>query len=149
MGMLRIWIVHETVKLFLCVKGLPCVFWHYSYPQVEVADRKNKVVNLGSGHVGDVIKRQIPIVNNSLAPISFQLLLLSSSPATKLMGQLTVTPKETISLAACGGTTNVDVFFKPKARIPNFSEEVSTEIEAVVSLFMCVCTCACARVEVK
>lgn len=95
--------------------------------KVEVADSKNKSMNLGARYVGDVIKKYIPIVNNSPAPITFILAFTPSSPKLQSTDVLSVSPAGEVTLNPRGGTTKVEVVFKPKSRIPAFTEEVLLE----------------------
>jgi hydrocephalus-inducing protein len=94
-------------------------FW-----QIEVADPKNKLVNLGARYVGDVVKKYIPVVNNSPAPITFHLAFTPSSPKLQNPDILSVGPTTPITLDPRGGTIKVEIIFKPKGRIPAFTEEV-------------------------
>ena len=94
------------------------------FPQIEVADMKNKLVNLGSRYVGDVVKKYVPIVNNSPAAITFQLAFTPSSPKLQTVDVLSIAPTGPITLDPRGGTTKVEIVFKPKSRIPAFNEEV-------------------------
>ncbi|XP_035827636.1 hydrocephalus-inducing protein [Aplysia californica] len=95
--------------------------------KIEVADPKQKSVNLGARVVGDTVKKYIPIVNNSPAPITFNLALTPTEPALQHKEVLAISPKDQITLDARGGTTKVEVWFRPKARIPQFTEEVLLE----------------------
>ena len=94
------------------------------FPQIEVADMKNKLVNLGSRYVGDVVKKYVPIVNNSPAAITFHLAFTPSSPKLQTVDVLSIAPTGPITLDPRGGTTKVEIVFKPKSRIPAFNEEV-------------------------
>ncbi|XP_055892829.1 hydrocephalus-inducing protein homolog isoform X5 [Biomphalaria glabrata] len=95
--------------------------------KIEVADPAHKCVNLGAKMVGDNVRKFIPVVNNSPAPITFNLALTPTEPALQQKEVLSIAPKEQITLEANGGTTKVEVWFRPKARIPQFTEEVLME----------------------
>ena len=95
--------------------------------RVEVANPKDKVVNLGALRVGQVVRRSIPVANNSPAPLSFNVVITPlSSVLQQLPHVLTLAPTQEIHLKAKGGSRNLDVVFAPKCRIPQFTEEVST-----------------------
>ena len=95
--------------------------------RVEVANPKDRVVNLGALRVGQVIKRSIPVVNNSPASLSFNVVITPlSSVLQQLPHVLTLSPTQEIHLKAKGGSRNLDVVFNPKCRIPQFTEEVSS-----------------------
>ncbi|KAK6983379.1 hydrocephalus-inducing protein, partial [Biomphalaria glabrata] len=95
--------------------------------KIEVDDPAHKCVNLGAKMVGDNVRKFIPVVNNSPAPITFNLALTPTEPALQQKEVLSIAPKEQITLEANGGTTKVEVWFRPKARIPQFTEEVLME----------------------
>lgn len=99
--------------------------YSYSCIQVEVSDPRNKVVNLGSRYFGDVVKKYIPIVNNSPAPISFHLAFTPYSVRLQSPDILSVGPVGRLTLDPRGGSMRVEVIFKPNVRIPAFAEEVS------------------------
>ncbi|XP_070194710.1 hydrocephalus-inducing protein homolog isoform X4 [Littorina saxatilis] len=95
--------------------------------KIEVADMKHKLVNLGSRFVGEVVKKYVPIVNNSPAAITFQLAFTPSSPKLQPPDVMSIAPAGPITLDPRGGTTKVEIVFKPKSRIPAFTEEVLLE----------------------
>ncbi|CAE1301645.1 HYDIN [Acanthosepion pharaonis] len=90
--------------------------------KVTVAESKHKIVKLGTHSIGSCTKRTIPIVNKSLASMTFNLQF--SPVCTQLKDVISVTPSSTITLPAKVGTINIQVIFKPTTRIPQFSEEV-------------------------
>ena len=93
--------------------------------KVEVADPRNKVVKLGALRVGQTLKKQVPIVNNSPAPITFRVGFTPSNTLLNDRGIFRFLPyNENVSLAPRGGTAKLDILFTPKTRIPHFSEEV-------------------------
>lgn len=95
-----------------------------SYFQVEVEDPSYKLTKLGVLREKQVVKKQIPLINNSLAPITFFLSCTPSTPELQDSSVLRITPTQQITLPARGGTCKVDVTFAPKCRIPQFTEEV-------------------------
>ncbi|CAL1541298.1 unnamed protein product [Lymnaea stagnalis] len=99
--------------------------------KIEVADPKHKCVNLGSKMVGDSVRKFIPIVNNSPVSLTFNLAFTPTEPGLQQKEVLSITPKEQITLEANGGTTKVEVWFRPKARIPQFTEEVLMECSGI------------------
>ena len=98
---------------------------------MEVVDPKHKILKLGVLRVGQVVKKQVPIVNKSLAPITFR---VGFTPSNTLLNDRQIFRflplNENITLPARGGTAKVDIQFSPKSRIPQFTEEVSGAIVA-------------------
>lgn len=92
--------------------------------QIEVADPKHKLLNLGAQVVGKVVRKLIPIVNNSPAAITFSLALTPLTAALQQPGILSISPTHPITLEGKGGTCKVEVLFRPGGRIPQFMEEV-------------------------
>ncbi|XP_025115052.1 hydrocephalus-inducing protein-like isoform X4 [Pomacea canaliculata] len=115
--------------------------------KVEVSDPRNKVVNLGSRYFGDVVKKYIPIVNNSPAPISFHLAFTPYSVRLQSPDILSVGPVGRLTLDPRGGSMRVEVIFKPNVRIPAFAEEVLMESEGI-SLPLFVLKGSCLGMEV-
>ena len=98
-----------------------------------MADPAHKCVNLGACMVRDNVRRLIPIVNHSPAPITFTLALTPTEPGLQNREVLAVSPRDAITLEARGGTAKVEVWFRPKARIPQFTEEVSPLVFVIMS----------------
>ena len=94
-------------------------------PQIEVANPRDKMVRFGALRVGQTVKRTVPIINNSPAPITFHLGVTPSSTLLQDKTVLRLTPTHDLTLHPRGGTAKVDVVFSPKSRIPPFTEEVS------------------------
>ena len=119
----------------------------FSCCQVEVVDPKQKIVKLGAIRVNDAIRKQVPIVNNSPAPVTFR---LGFTPTNQTLADRSIfrcTPAEKVTLQPRGGTMRVDVFFHPRNRISPFSEEVLIEC-AGMSQTLFVVTGSCQGVEV-
>lgn len=103
-----------------------CLYNHnqlFGY-QIEVADARQKVVKYGALRVGSTLKKVVPIVNNSLAPVTFRLSLNPTSAALQESGVVKFMPTEDITLQPKGGTAKVEVTISPKTRITQFTEEV-------------------------
>lgn len=97
--------------------------------KVEVADPRHRIVDLGATEVtknAPKKKKYIPIINNSPAPVTFNLALTPETPALQSTGALTISPTNTITLEP-GGMCKVEVAFASNSRIPQFSEEVTME----------------------
>ena len=92
--------------------------------QVEVADTKKRILKLGALRIGQTVKRRVPIINRSPAPITFHLSMVLTSEILNNNNILKVSPTSSITLKANGGTADVDVVFSPNCRIPQFVEEV-------------------------
>jgi len=99
-----------------------CIFQFY---QVEVANPANKKVNLGALRIGQTCQKSIQLVNRSPATITFTVAITPTTIQLQQDGVISVSPTKDITLRANGGTGTVDVLFKPKGRIPQFTEEVS------------------------
>ncbi|XP_033625714.1 hydrocephalus-inducing protein homolog [Asterias rubens] len=96
--------------------------------RVEVANPKDRLVNFGALRVGESIKRTVPVINNSPAPLSFTVVITPlSSILQQLPNVLSLAPTKEIYLKPKGGTCNLDLVFTPKCRIPQFTEEVMLE----------------------
>lgn len=96
---------------------------------MEVADPRHRIVDLGATEVtknAPKKKKYIPIINNSPAPVTFNLALTPETPALQSTGALTISPTNTITLEP-SGMCKVEVAFASNSRIPQFSEEVTME----------------------
>ncbi|XP_033116735.1 hydrocephalus-inducing protein homolog isoform X2 [Anneissia japonica] len=100
--------------------------------RVEVANPKDKNLNLGALRIGQTVKKTIPIINKSPAPITFNVVI---TPFSQVLQQLpyvlNLSPSHSITLKPKGGTYNLDMLFTPKCRIPQFTEEVMLECEGL------------------
>ncbi|XP_075242911.1 hydrocephalus-inducing protein-like isoform X4 [Convolutriloba macropyga] len=94
---------------------------------------KNKICNLGAIRIGQVAKKRVHLVNHSLSPVSFSLFTNFTDPALCDYGSLSLWPDKEITLAAKTGCVDIDVKFHPKARVPQFLEEVLLEVEGIPS----------------
>ena len=93
---------------------------------MEVANPSDKKVNFGALRVGQTNQRNLKLVNRSPAPITFTLAITPAVVALQQANILTINPSTEITLRANGGSCGVELTFKPKTRIPHFTEEVST-----------------------
>jgi len=114
-----------------------CLFWtHYNIntlaylltyvcEQVSVADARQKIVKFGALRIGQTLKKIVPIVNNSGAPLTFNVTLNPVTPELQEPGVVRLLPSEQpITLQAKGGMAKVEVMLSPKTRVSQFSEEV-------------------------
>jgi len=93
--------------------------------QVGVADTRQKIVKFGALRIGQTVKKIIPIVNNSAAPLTLNVTLNPVTSALQEPGAVRLLPSEQpITLQAKGGMAKVEVMLSPKTRIAQFSEEV-------------------------
>lgn len=83
----------------------------------------DKKVNLGALRIGQTFQRPVKIINNSLAPIDFTIAITPSLPQLQPGNILTISPLSNICLRP-KEVTDIFVSFMPKARIPQFAEEV-------------------------
>ncbi|XP_071959113.1 hydrocephalus-inducing protein homolog isoform X2 [Antedon mediterranea] len=125
---------HETIPFE--VNGLSRqnieIFGHGTEMRVEVANPKDKNLNLGALRIGKAVKKTIPIVNKSPAPITFNVVITPFSQALQqLPNVLMLAPSHSITLKPKGGTYDLEMLFTPKCRIPQFTEEVMLECEGL------------------
>ncbi|XP_051884712.1 hydrocephalus-inducing protein homolog [Pristis pectinata] len=99
--------------------------------KVEVVNPKNKVVYFRALRVGQTVRKVIPIINRSLAPVNFILAMTPNQQLLQNAEVLSLSPNNKITLKAQGGTCNVAVTFSPVCRIPEFAEEVRMEFTGV------------------
>ncbi|XP_059682609.1 hydrocephalus-inducing protein homolog [Gavia stellata] len=105
--------------------------------KVDVVEPRGKVVKLGALSIGQTVKKMVTIANNSAAPLTFKLRLMSTMPELQEAGVLCLNPTTELSLKPKGDTCKVEVTFSPKRRIQPFTEEVTMECNGLVrSLFM-------------
>jgi len=83
-------------------------------------------VNFGALRVGQTSQRNLKLVNRSPAPITFTLAITPAVVALQQANILSINPSTEITLRANGGSFGVELTFKPKSRIPHFTEEVRT-----------------------
>ncbi|NXL83544.1 HYDIN protein, partial [Alectura lathami] len=105
--------------------------------KVDVVEPQGKVVKLGALSVGQTVKKTITIANNSIAPLTFNLSFMPTTPELQEDGVLCLHPSSNLSLRPRGDTCKVEVVFSPKRRIQPFAEEVVLESGGLLrSLFM-------------
>lgn len=91
-----------------------------------MANPSDRKVIFGALRVGQTSQRNLKLVNRSPAPITFTLAITPSVVALQQANILTINPSTEITLRANGGSCGVELTFKPKTRIPHFTEEVSS-----------------------
>ncbi|KAG2469946.1 HYDIN protein, partial [Polypterus senegalus] len=102
--------------------------------KVEVEDAKHKIVNLGALRTGETVKKVIPVVNKSLAPVNFVLALTQQTLLDSKV--LCVNPSGNITLKPLGGRCLVEIIFAPKRRMATFMDEVMMDSSGILrSLF--------------
>ncbi|XP_015729352.1 hydrocephalus-inducing protein homolog isoform X2 [Coturnix japonica] len=105
--------------------------------KVDVVEPPGKVVKLGALSVGQTVKKVVTIANNSVAPLTFNLCFMPTTPELQEDGVLCFHPSSELSLKPKGDTIKVKVIFSPKQRIQPFTEEVMLESSGLLrSLFM-------------
>ena len=94
--------------------------------RIELENPSQKVVNFGALRIGDKINKNMKLINYSPIPLSFTLSLVPSSSVPELQeeGVLAVKPTDEVIIKGNGGSYNISALFKPKSRVPQFSEEV-------------------------
>lgn len=113
--------------MFLHVPRTNVIKIELSFLKVELADAKtkSKIVKLGALRAHQTLRKQVPIVNNSLCPLSFHLGFTPSNVMLLENTAIQVLPEHEILLPAKGGRAIIEIVFTPKSRIPQFTEEVS------------------------
>lgn len=103
--------------------------------QIELANPAQKVVRFGALGIGEHSTRMVKVVNHSpiSLPLSVSILPSCSVPALQQEGVLTVSPSGEVVIKPNGGDYPISVTFSPKARIPQFSEEVGRVLATVAS----------------
>uniref|UniRef100_A0A2K6KCF4 HYDIN axonemal central pair apparatus protein n=1 Tax=Rhinopithecus bieti TaxID=61621 RepID=A0A2K6KCF4_RHIBE len=94
--------------------------------KILVLDPPNRIVKLGAVLPGQVVKRTVSIMNNSLAQLTFNQSILFSIPELQEPKVLTLVPFHNITLKP-REVCKLEVSFAPKKRVPPFSEEVFME----------------------
>ncbi|ERE78885.1 hydrocephalus-inducing protein [Cricetulus griseus] len=94
--------------------------------KILILDPANRIVKLGAVLPGQVVKKTVSIVNNSLAQLTFSLSVLFSIPELQEAKVITLEPFYSINLKP-KELCKLEVTFAPKKRIPPFSEEVFME----------------------
>lgn len=82
------------------------------------------MVKFGPLRIGQTVKKIVPIVNNSAAPITFRVTMHPVSPGLQESGVVRLLPTDPVTLQQKGGMAKVEVILSPKSRIAQFSEEV-------------------------
>ncbi|XP_069882349.1 hydrocephalus-inducing protein homolog isoform X1 [Dipodomys merriami] len=99
--------------------------------KVLVIDPANKIVKLGAVLPGQVVKKTITIMNNSLAQITFNQSALFSTPELQEPKVINLVPFQNITLKP-KEICKVEITFSPKKRVPPFSEEVFVEFLGIL-----------------
>eukprot|EP00079_Xenopus_tropicalis_P024447 XP_012817094.1 PREDICTED: hydrocephalus-inducing protein homolog isoform X1 [Xenopus tropicalis] len=99
--------------------------------KVEVSDPKYKVTNFGAVNIGQAVKKSIPIVNNSLCPVTCKITLSPSIAALQDPKVLSISPGSEITIPPRGGICKLELQFNPRERIVQFAEEVMLEAYGV------------------
>ncbi|XP_058135740.1 hydrocephalus-inducing protein homolog isoform X1 [Dasypus novemcinctus] len=94
--------------------------------KILVLDPANRTVKLGAVLPGQVVKKTVSLMNNSLAQLTFNQSILFTLPELQEPKIITLTPFQNITLKP-KEVCKVDVIFAPKKRVPPFSEEVFME----------------------
>ncbi|KAL0967856.1 hypothetical protein UPYG_G00258420, partial [Umbra pygmaea] len=116
--------------------------------KVEFEDPRHKVVDLGAPQIGQKIRRVIPLVNNSRAPLTFSLLFSSTVKALLDSRVLSVNQTGEVTLKPFGGRCSVEVLFCPRERMAPFTSELQFQCLGTVNPLLMLKGC-CQAVEVK
>jgi hydrocephalus-inducing protein len=116
--------------------------------KVEVADPRQKIVKFGALRVGQTLKKLIPVVNNSAAPLTFCVTLNPATLALQEPGIILLSPTDAITLQPKGGMAKVEVTFSPNTRVTQFCEEVHLECAGLLQTLF-VITGSCQGLEIS
>ncbi|XP_037671838.1 hydrocephalus-inducing protein homolog isoform X3 [Choloepus didactylus] len=94
--------------------------------KILVLDPANRIVKLGAVLPGQVVKKTVSLMNNSLAQLTFNQSIVFTLPELQEPKIITLTPFQNITLKP-KEVCKVDIIFAPKKRVPPFSEEVFME----------------------
>nr|XP_051703218.1 hydrocephalus-inducing protein homolog isoform X2 [Oryctolagus cuniculus] len=94
--------------------------------KISVLDPANRIVKLGAVLPGQVVKKTVSIMNNSLTQVTFSQSVLFSIPELQEPKVITLVPFQNITLKP-KEVCKLEVTFAPKKRVPPFSEEVFME----------------------
>ncbi|XP_051024710.1 hydrocephalus-inducing protein homolog [Acomys russatus] len=94
--------------------------------KILVQDPANRIVKLGAVLPGQVVKKTVSIINNSLAQLTFNQSVMFSIPELQEDKVITLEPFHNITLKP-KEVCKLEITFAPKKRIPPFSEEVFME----------------------
>ncbi|CAH2323836.1 Hypothetical predicted protein [Pelobates cultripes] len=100
--------------------------------KVEVANPKHKVTNFGAVRVGETVKKSIPIVNNSMSPITCTFTLSPNTPVLQDHEVLLLSPSSEVTIPPQGGMCKLEMRFRPTCRIAPFTEEVMFEVAGIM-----------------
>lgn len=111
--------------------------------QVKVAHAKYNTVHFGARNIGDVVRKFVPLVNFSQAPVTFVLLLSGNNSVTSDSSFLQLTSNDPITLppSPFSGrlgqkvkniTKNIEIVFSPRKRMSPFVEEVMNIVSILI-----------------
>ncbi|KAM6223795.1 hydrocephalus-inducing protein homolog [Rhynchocyon petersi] len=115
--------------------------------KISVLDPANRIVKLGALIPGQVIKKTISIMNNSIAQLTFNQSVVFSTPELQEPKVITLTPFNNIRLKP-KEVIKVEVVFAPKKRVPSFSEEVLMECMGILRPLFLLTGC-CQALEIS
>ncbi|XP_068943597.1 hydrocephalus-inducing protein homolog [Petaurus breviceps papuanus] len=94
--------------------------------KISVLDPENKIVKFGALLPGQMVKRTVSIMNNSLIPLTFNLTSMFNLVELNNTKVVTMTPCSNIALKP-QEVCKVEIVFSPNKRIPQFNEEIFLE----------------------
>ncbi|XP_042636791.1 hydrocephalus-inducing protein homolog [Orycteropus afer afer] len=115
--------------------------------KILVLDPPNRIVKLGAVLPGQVVKKTVSIMNNSLTQLTFNQSVLFSIPELQEPKVITLTPFSNISLKP-KEVVKLEVVFAPKKRVPPFSEEVFLEVMGLLRPLFLLSGC-CQALEIS
>uniref|UniRef100_A0A8D0GGN3 HYDIN protein n=1 Tax=Sphenodon punctatus TaxID=8508 RepID=A0A8D0GGN3_SPHPU len=124
------------------------VFGKGTEMKIDVLEPQSKVLKFGALSIGQTLKKTVIIANNSVSPLTFNLIFMSSVPELQDSRVLSLSPSSEITLKPKGGSCHVEVNFSPKNRIPQFTEEVLVECIGILRSLFVVRGC-CQGIEVS
>ncbi|XP_023811732.1 hydrocephalus-inducing protein homolog isoform X1 [Oryzias latipes] len=113
--------------------------------KLDVEDRRQKKLKLGA-LLGQMVKKQIVLVNHSSINLSFTLTLSANTQLD--LKDLSVSPAGELKLRSNGGSCTVEIRFLPRQHIPPFTAELQAVLADLLHPLLTIQGC-CQGVEVK
>ncbi|XP_037834213.1 hydrocephalus-inducing protein homolog [Kryptolebias marmoratus] len=114
--------------------------------KLDVKNPQQKQLKLGSLTLGQKVKKQAVLVNQSSSDLSFTLTLSTNTPLDPKV--LSVSPAGELKLKSGGGSCKVEIQFSPRRCVPPFTAELQAEFPGFLHPLLTVDGC-CQDVEVE
>uniref|UniRef100_UPI003AADF4DB hydrocephalus-inducing protein homolog n=1 Tax=Centroberyx gerrardi TaxID=166262 RepID=UPI003AADF4DB len=129
-----------------CAEQVVDILGHGIEMKLEVEDPSQRKVKLGSLLLGQKVKKQVVLVNNSPSDLTFTLLLNTHTQLDP--GDLSFSPAAELTLKASGGRCVVEIEFSPHQHISPFTAELQAECVGLLRPLLTMQGC-CQGVEIQ